>query len=45
MEETNTQYVEYLFDLPSDEDNDWMEEVYTYPISTLAITITTRYTA
>lgn len=28
--ETNTQYVEYLFDLPSDEDNDWTTEDYKY---------------
>jgi len=45
VEETTSQYVEYLFDLPSDEDNDWMDEVYNYPVSKLQITITTRYTA
>ena len=45
MEETNTQYLEYLYDLPSDEDNDWTTEVYKYPLSDLSLSIITRYTA
>ena len=45
MEETNTQYLEYMYDLPSDEDNDWMTEQYKYPISGIELSILTRYTA
>ena len=33
MEETNTQYLEYMFDVPSDEDNDWITEDYSFDIS------------
>lgn len=30
MAETTTQYLEYLYDLPSDEDNDWQVDAYSY---------------
>ncbi len=43
--ETNTQYLEYLYDLPSDEDTDWMTENYNYPISGITCSILTRYSA
>ena len=37
MAETTTQYLEYLYDLPSDEDNDWTTEDYSYSLSGLKL--------
>jgi hypothetical protein len=45
VEETTTQYLEYLYDLPSDEDNDWQTEEYCYDNSKLKLVIQTRYSA
>ena len=45
MVETLTQYIEYLFDLPSDEDQDWQTENYSYVDSGLILIINTRITA
>ena len=45
MAETTTQYLEYLYDLPSDEDNDWMTEDYSYSLSGLKLSIITRYSS
>ena len=44
-QETLTQYIEYLFDLPSDEDQDWTEEDHYYDTSKLTVRIRTRYSA
>ena len=43
--ETTTQYLEYLYDLPSDEDNDWQVDQFEYQSSGLKLDITTRYSA
>ena len=45
MVETTTQYLEYLYDLPSDEDNDWQTEDYHYKKSGINLVIQTRYSA
>jgi hypothetical protein len=45
MVETTTQYLEYLYDLPSDEDNDWQIDEYGYGTSGLKLKIKTRYSA
>ena len=45
MVETVTQYIECLFDLPSDEDQDWQTESYSYIGSGLCLNINTRVTA
>jgi len=39
VEVTTTQYLEYLYDLPSDEDNDWQTEEYTYEVSKIRLVI------
>lgn len=45
VEETTTQYLEYLYDLPSDEDNDWRIEEYSYEVSKIKLEIQTRYSS